>query len=276
MVPTDCTYDQPSNRRRNPGPHYVEALERRLRRAEQLLREVMPGVNLDDPEHDSILPPRTFSAVKLEGQSPSTGMSAQLRPQPSFSQPAAKAEEDSLLESMVHEAGSLNLDDQGHWDFYGHSSGMIFLKRMREQFGNLLGKSDATSIFMKSSIITGRLNSPKSPGRSSMSPGFTSVHDLPANKCARRLCSYALDDAAALLRFVHQPSFYAMFDRIYDTSPEHFTSVDQRFLPLLYAVFALGCLFAKAEESVLQSFGYESATDQGYANRTAGFQITNC
>ncbi|KAL9019608.1 MAG: hypothetical protein Q9185_003150 [Variospora sp. 1 TL-2023] len=268
----DCTYDQPSNRRRNPGPHYVEALERRLRRAEQLLREVMPGVNLDDPEHDSILPPRTFPAVKLEGQPPSTGMSAQLRQQPSFSQPAAKAEEDSLLESMVHEAGSLNLDDQGHWDFYGHSSGMIFLKRMREQFGNLLGKSDATSIFMKSSIITGRLNSPKSPGRSSMSPGFTSVHDLPAKKCAKKLCSYALDDAAALLRFVHQPSFYAMFDRIYDTSPEHFTSVDQRFLPFLYAVLALGCLFAKAEESVLQSFGYESATDQGYCESHGRFR----
>lgn len=260
----ECTYDQPSNRRRNPAPQYVEALERRLQRAEQLLREVLPGVNLDDPKHDSVLPPRTFAPVKLESQSPIIGLSAQLRPQPTFSQAVARSEEDSLLESMVHEAGSLNLDDQGHWDFYGHSSGMIFLKRMREQFGDLLGKSDDTNIFTKSSIVTGRLNSPRSPGPSSMSPSLTNVHDLPAKECAKKLCSWALDDAAALLRFVHQPSFYTMFDHIYSTPPEQFTSVDQNFLPFLYAVLALGCLFAKAEKSMLQSFGYESAIDQGY------------
>lgn len=268
----ECTYDQPSNRRRNPAPQYVEALERRLQRAEQLLREVLPGVNLDDPKHDSVLPPRTFAPVKLESQSPTIGLSAQLRPQPTFSQAVARAEEDSLLESMVHEAGSLNLDDQGHWDFYGHSSGMIFLKRMREQFGDLLGKSDDTNIFTKSSIVTGRLNSPRSPGPSSMSPGLANVHDLPAKECAKKLCSWALDDAAALLRFVHQPSFYTMFDHIYSTPPEQFTSVDQNFLPFLYAVLALGCLFAKAEKSMLQSFGYESAIDQGYCEIDASLR----
>lgn len=259
----ECTYDQPSNRRRNPTPQYVATLERRLEKAEELLRELLPGVNLDDPVHDAISPQRAYPKPKPGRQSPTADVSPRYTSQPSFSQAVAKAEEDSLLESMVHEVGALNLDDQGHWDFCGHSSGMVFLRRMREQFGDLLGSSDGPKIFMRSTSVSGRLTSPKSPSQSPMNPGYTNVHDLPAKECARKLCSCALDDAAALLRFVHQPSFYATFDRIYSTSPEEFTPHDQNFLPLLYAVLALGCLFAKAEESMLQSYGYESAIDQG-------------
>lgn len=164
---------------------------------------------------------------------------------------------------MVKEAGSLALDDQGHWDFYGHSSGMIFLQRMREQFGTLAGKSESKRLFFNSPSLPERFSSPRSASASPMNPGMTNVHDLPAKACARKLCSCALDDAAALLRFVHQPSFYDAFDRVYDTPPEEFTSADQGFLPLLYSVLALGCLFARSEESILQSYGYESAIDQG-------------
>ena len=265
MGPSECTYDQPSNRRRNPAPQYVEALENRLQKAERLLRDFLPDVNLDDPKYNAKMPQRLNVAIKSEEQSPADNMPAVPSPQPTFSQAVAKAEEDALLESMVHEAGSLALDDQGHWDFYGYSSGMIFLRRMREQFGDLLGKSEGPGIFMRSSSSSMRISSPRSSSASPLNPGLTNVHDLPAKACARKLCSCALDDAAALLRFVHQPSFYSMFDRVYDTPPEEFTPSDQNFLPLLYSVLALGCLFAKAEESMLQSYGYESAIDQGYA-----------
>lgn len=259
----ECTYDQPSNRRRNPAPQYVEALEKRLHTAEQLLRDVLPDVDLDDPKYDAVVPPRSHPRIKSEKENPATGVTAPLHAHPSHSQAVPQAEEDSLLESMVHEVGSLNLDDQGHWDFYGHSSGMIFLRRMREQFGHLLGKADGTNIFTNSTSISSRLNSPKSASQSPINPGLSNVHDLPAKECARKLCSCALDDAAALIRFVHQPSFYAMFECLYSTPPEEFTPADQKFLPFLYSVLALGCLFAKAEESMLQSYGYKSAIDQG-------------
>src|SRR3954471_17345081 len=49
----DCTYDQPSNRRRNPAPQYIEALETRLQRAESLLRTFLPNVDLNDPSIDA-------------------------------------------------------------------------------------------------------------------------------------------------------------------------------------------------------------------------------
>ncbi|KAL8706916.1 MAG: hypothetical protein Q9201_000076 [Fulgogasparrea decipioides] len=257
-----CTYDQPSNRRRNPAPQYVEALEKRLQKAESLLRNVLPNVNLDDPIYDDMAAQQP--QVKQEKAFADAGAGAGLGLRLSDPQAGGEAEKESLLESMVHEAGSLDLDDQGHWDFYGQSSGMIFLRRMREQFGDMLGKPEGVGVqFTKSSNVSSRLNSPKPASASPMESGSANTRELPAKVCARKLCSCALDDATALLRFVHQPTFYTMFDRVYDMPPEQFTPTDQKFLPLLYAVMALGCLFGKAEESMLQSYGYESAIEQG-------------
>lgn len=260
---TDCTYDQPSNRRRNPPPQYVEKLERRLRRAELLLRNVLPNVDLDDPSYDAAATPQLQVKQETDISSSGFGVAPQIRSSPS---PAiGEAEKEALLESMVHEAGSLDLDDQGHWDFYGQSSGMVFLRRMREQFGDLLGKpEDSGKPFTKSSNISSRLSSPTSANGSPSDRNSIRTHDLPAKACAQKLCSCALDDAASLLRFVHQPTFYMMFDRAYDVPQEQLTSADQKFLPLFYSVIALGCLFAKAEQSMLQSYGYESAAEQGY------------
>ncbi|KAL8806836.1 MAG: hypothetical protein Q9182_001096 [Xanthomendoza sp. 2 TL-2023] len=257
----ECTYDQPSNRRRNPAPQYVEALENRLEKAEALLKSVLPDVDLDDPKYNAIMPQRMHAPIKQEQQSPTQGITTTLGLYTNGTHPAEK---DSLLESMVHEAGSLNLDDQGHWDFYGQSSGMIFLRRMREQFGDLLGKFDGNRLpFMRSSNFSERLKSPSSTSGSPMDLNNKNVRDLPAKACARKLCSCALDDAAALLRVVHQPTFYKRFDRVYETPAADLEPADHKFLPLLYSVIALGCLFAKAEESMLQSYGYESAIDQG-------------
>ncbi|KAL8667181.1 MAG: hypothetical protein Q9202_000753 [Teloschistes flavicans] len=258
-----CTYDQPSNRRRNPPPQYVEKLERRLRRAEMLLRNVLPNVDLDDPSYDAAATPQLQVKQETDISSSGFGVAPQIRP--SHSPAIGEAEKEALLESMVHEAGSLDLDDQGHWDFYGQSSGMVFLRRMREQFGDLLGKpEDSGKPFTKSSNISSRLSSPTSANGSPSDRNSIRTHDLPAKACAQKLCSCALDDAASLLRFVHQPTFYMMFDRAYDVPQEQLTSADQKFLPLFYSVIALGCLFAKAEQSMLQSYGYESAAEQGY------------
>ncbi|KAJ6142449.1 hypothetical protein N7471_001902 [Penicillium samsonianum] len=48
----ECSYDQPSNRRHNPAPQYVEALETRLSKAQAFLRTVRSDVNLNDPQLD--------------------------------------------------------------------------------------------------------------------------------------------------------------------------------------------------------------------------------
>ena len=170
-----------------------------------------------------------------------------------------------MLESMVANTGSLDLDDDGHWDFHGHSSGRVFLRRMRAQFGDLMGKPGATP-FLKHRSFSPRSQLADSPRYSSdtpMDPNLPKTRELPPKHCAQLLCENALDDAGALLRVVHQPTFYIMFHRVYDRPYDEFTDAEHRFLPLLYGVIALGSLFARADQSQLQTFGYENAIDQG-------------
>lgn len=66
------------------------------------------------------------------------------------------------------------------------------------------------------------------------------------------------------MRFVHEPSFYAMLDRIYDTPAEQYSNEEHSFLPLLYIVMSVGCLFSDDGAGTLDVSGYESAIGQGY------------
>lgn len=185
-------------------------------------------------------------------------------PRPSSAnQPDATTDggEESLLETMVENSGCLDLDDQGHWDYHGHSSGIIFMQRLRKQLGNSVVPDLKPS--PKARPISHYLESPKSASESPHDSNLPPTHDLPSKAVARKLCHNALYDACALMRFVHEPTFYAMFDRIYDTPPDQFTNEEHAFLPLLYIMLSVGCLFSSDLESTLDIAGYESAIGQG-------------
>lgn len=249
---TECTYDQPSNRRRNPAPQYIESLESRLHKAEAILRSVAPGINLDDPKYDA----RGIDQIIESEHKKSARPKATMTEEP-------KAEDDAPLQAMMENTGSLDLDDQGHWDFHGHSSGFTFMSKFRAQFGDL-SVPDPRFPTRKARPFSQLLeSSPKSAASSPLDASVPSLLDLPPKEVAKELCKSALDDAIALMRFIHQPSFLQKFDRIFATDPDHFTTADIRFLPLLYFVMAVGCLFASKENSVLSSKGYEDAIDQG-------------
>ncbi|KAJ5818461.1 hypothetical protein N7474_004052 [Penicillium riverlandense] len=269
----ECTYDQPSNRRRNPAPQYVEALETRLHKAEALLRAVLPDVNLDDPQLDVHATKQSLAATKKETPGAVTKPSA---PAPGPSEPAPEGGEEGLLETMVGNSGLLDRDDQGHWDYHGHTSGIIFVRRLRKQ----LGATDAPGPMSRASPMRAKmLESPKSVSESPQDSTLPPTHDLPSRATARRLCHNAIDDACCLMRFVHEPSFFAYFDRIYDTPPEQFGNEENAFLPLLYIVMAVGCLFSDDGAGTLDLAGYESAIDQGFQFFKAGRQlleITDC
>jgi hypothetical protein len=57
-----------------------------------------------------------------------------------------------------------------------------------------------------------------------------------------------------------------MFDRIYDIPPENFGDDENRYLPLLYVILALGCMFHATpadnlDESTQDS--YKDSINQG-------------
>ncbi|CRG85879.1 Activator of stress genes 1 [Talaromyces islandicus] len=273
----DCTYDQPSNRRRNPTPQHIEALESRLHKAEAILRVLAPDLDLSDPSLDTASSQDIIAAFRRpqpRGNSPP-------RPSPSTTtnEPSNECAEESLLETMVENSGSLDLDDQGHWDYHGQSSGIIFMQRLRKQFGNLILPSRALS---RPRPISQILETPKSQSESpqdSHSSNYPPTHDLPSKEVAERLCRNTLDHACSLMRFVHEPSFYAMLDRVYASSWDQFTNDEHTFLPLLYVVMAVGCLFSDDVESTLDVAGYEGAIGQGFQYFRACRQlldITDC
>lgn len=154
--------------------------------------------------------------------------------------------QDAQLRSMIESTGQLDLDEAGHWDFHGGSSGTVFIRRMREQFGGLLGNDHSAPLFPRiprPPLVTSMFDSPRSSTDSPYDAGLPNTMDLPSRETARALCNDSLERACSLLRFVHQPTFYELVDKIYDTPPENFGDSENRFLPLLYVVLALGCMF---------------------------------
>lgn len=179
------------------------------------------------------------------------------RSAPGTAEPAAEAGEEGLLETMVDNSGCLDRDDQGHWDYHGHTSGIIFVRRLRKQ----LGAADLP--IAKPRVMSHMLESPKSVSDSPQDASLGPAHDLPPRAVARRLCHNALDDACSLMRFVHEPTFYASLERIYDVSPDQYSNDENSFLPLLYIVMAVGCLFSDDGAGTLDIAGYEGAIGQG-------------
>lgn len=165
-----------------------------------------------------------------------------------------------MLETMVETTGSLDLDGDGYWDFSGHSSGRSFLRRLRAQFGQVVGTSQRNSFSALESNDTSAASSPDSFDARANPP---TRQNLPPRKCARVMCENAFDDVCAVLRPVHEPSFYAMFDRIYDQDLPDFDSEEKKFIPLFYAVIALGTLFSRDDKGILITSGLENAIDQG-------------
>lgn len=225
---------------------------------------MLPDINLDDPNIDPNNPDSITSAIKTEKPMTTLGHARTPKGQPG-NQVGSEEEKESMLESMVEDTGTLEIDDDGFWDFHGHSSGRAFLLKMRQQFGDLMGKPEGHAMpFMKSPDHTDTLvNSPAASVTSPMGLRPPNLDSLPPKNCAILLCKNALDDTCAVLRFIHHPTFYEMLDRIYDAPRQSLGSHESKFLSLLYSVIALGTLFATGEQSQLMTNGFENAIDQG-------------
>ena len=189
-----------------------------------------------------------------------------MRSSPSGLNGAAAADDvdggiDDQLESMVRSTGQLDLDEQGNLEYHGHSSGLTFMRRMRESLGDVMGPEGKGTPFVKSRPMSQVFDSPRSHGDSPWDSQLLGS-DLPPREVAREMCDVAINDAAALLRFIHYPTFQKQLENLYDLSPEHYTNEENMFLPLLYSTLAVATLFQKHDGSGLDT-GYETAISEG-------------
>lgn len=255
------TYDQPSNRRRNATPQYIEALESQLKRAKALLQVVFPAVDLTDPSIDAHLQNGLLS--QLPTVAPRSNVIASGLPVAQHHGPGyAEDSGDSHLEAMVKATGQLDLDEEGHWDYQGHSSGLSFMRGLREFDDKFQIPSDQ-SPSIRARTMSQDLPSPSAASLTGSSTNLSGGIRLPDKEEARELCDRAIIEYSGMLRVVHLPTFDRQFDRIYELSPEDYGSTEHNFLPLLYAVMALGKLFSD-HNSEVASVGYDALTDEGW------------
>ncbi|KAI0118611.1 hypothetical protein GGR51DRAFT_554299 [Nemania sp. FL0031] len=251
----ECTYDKPSNRRRNPAPQYIEALENKLSRAETLLRKFMPDVDLNDPNLD----PAIQQEFRMREQARQKAAAAQKKDQ---TKPGSS---EGQLQSMISSVGQLDLNESGDYDFHGTSSGSVFFKQMKKHFRTLLGR-DYQIPFMPRPPRPSGVATLDSPRPAPSSPWVTtpspSVHTLPPKERAIALCSESLDNATCLLRIVHKPTFYHMLDSLYETPSDQFGIEDKRNLALAYSAMALGCMYNVSDDSITKSPPYKISIDE--------------
>ncbi|PTB53859.1 hypothetical protein M431DRAFT_531499 [Trichoderma harzianum CBS 226.95] len=261
----ECSYDQITKRSRSEPSYYVKALEARLRRAEAVVRIAAPNVNLSDPRLDTA--DTAQIAAIINQASPQSVLTSRLTPtsSPGETMPIEDCNK-SFLETMMENFGFLDLDDRGYWDYHGHSSGSIFTQRLQNQFGNLIipPRSLTESKPRSKSQKQPEPQTRKTQDTSSNSTDNTPISGLPSQEIARKLSQTCFDHACVLMRFVHEPSFWKSFDRIYATTWDQFGDEERTLLPQLYIVLAVGCLFLDDVKPPIEIADYEIVLDQAY------------
>jgi hypothetical protein len=222
------------------------------------LKALLPNLDVDNPNLDA----NTLSKLRL----PSTEAQTVIQPGVGTSDTATRSlphtgtEKDVALETVLEATGQLDLDGLGNWSYHGHGSSSAFIRRLGEQFGNISDSGVGKNTVLRLRSMPQIRESPGSSDDQSCKSSMQDSVPLPPRDVALDLTSSALNEACTILRFIHQPSFYSMFDRLYLVDPEQYGYEENKFLPLLYAVIAVGYLFSNSERAY---FGSAHAVSEG-------------
>jgi hypothetical protein len=156
--------------------------------------------------------------------------------------------DDNMLESMVQEGTHMKLNRQGSIDYRGSSSSFHFVRAMYGNLSKLLG-SGPNEMAGDTTLLS--LDDVPFPDLQ------TDDLFLPPRPIARKLYDYMFDHSMVFVHFFHRPTFIKHFKMVYDyhfeqngpgrngDKQQNIKPADfARFLPLLYASFAVGCIYA--------------------------------
>jgi hypothetical protein len=126
--------------------------------------------------------------------------------------------------------------ESGEAGYQGYSGDRSFIQRMRE-VRNWAG-AEVHRRLRRSEGQLPRLFEPDY--------GLAATTYLPSKERSRILIEAALE-SHSLLPTLHRPTFDYSWNVVYSIESSQYTADEVRFIPLLYAVLALGCLFAQAD-----------------------------
>ena len=100
---------------------------------------------------------------------------------------------------------------------------------------------------------------------------------LPPKHVALLFVKNTWEHCCVLLRFFHRPTFLKQLDALYETDPNNYTTEQMKFLPLCYAVMAVGALFTKSIEQNSNTSGSTttSINNNINTNKEKGNNVTN-
>jgi hypothetical protein len=123
--------------------------------------------------------------------------------------------------------------------FQGYSGDRAFIQRMRERIKDWPGEN-----------LRSRIRPSKRPAAKLFDCDYylAATATLPSKGRARLLVDAAVE-SYPLFPILHRPTFEHSFENMYAMSSNEYTTVQLRFLPLLYALLALGCIFVQLDSA---------------------------
>ncbi|KAJ9499933.1 Gypsy retrotransposon integrase-like protein 1 [Exophiala xenobiotica] len=249
----DSRADSPSTLKRR---RYSRILEDRLRRAKALLS-------------------------KIQAQSPSLQLNLEISNifesppgSPSPGSDTSDPEDDSSgdqLENMLDGRGRLT-STKNSTEYYGGGSGFAFLQRTQELFNpETSSHSQAATGHVGLDVISRLFESPL-PDKQALASDIPFSQLLPSRQTATELLDVAFGQTYQLLQFLDEPDFQRQTDRIYELDPIDFADSDHDFLPLFYAVTAIGYLF---DRKMHEKYGCKGAVNQAMRHFIAARRMVN-
>ncbi|KIW83852.1 hypothetical protein Z517_03098 [Fonsecaea pedrosoi CBS 271.37] len=219
----DCIYPEPRRRKRRylRTTEQVESLKTRIEVLESCIK------NLTQPADPMRMPPSPER--QLAGQS-SLSYSSEHSPEDHDEDISWTAPRFILTRHATEEA------EDG---FQGYSGDRAFIQRMRERIKDWPGDN-----------VRSRIRPPRRPCAKLFECDYplAATACLPPRERARALVDAAVE-SYSLFPILHRPSFDRSLESIYATTPNDFTIEQLRFLSLLYAALALGCMFIQVDSA---------------------------
>ncbi len=222
----DCSFTSTRGQRTAGAPR-TKILEDRLRRAKALLLKI---------QAQSPSPQLNLEVSNIFESPPGSPLS-----ESDTSDPADDSSGDHL-ENMLDGRGRLTSTKKST-EYYGGGSGFAFLQRTQELFNPEISSRDqAAGGYVGLEVISRLFESPL-PDKQALATDIPFSQLLPSRQTATELLDVVFGQTYQLLQFLDEPNFQRQTDRIYELDPIEFADSDHDFLPLFYAVTALGYLF---------------------------------
>jgi hypothetical protein len=149
------------------------------------------------------------------------------------------------LENTLETIGRLDVDEYSQNSYYGHTSGIAFLARIQQDYGDLLEPEVGNCTTAQAVTDLPHVFDPPQP-LPLLSP--TTMPTLPPKATAEKLVNGALEDVCLLSHFIHRPTFDVMLNKIYGSAPNEEDLEAMRFRRLLFAVLAVGSFAVRVDE----------------------------